>query len=259
MSKDKNERAIVVPGEIVSEDSSKLPGENTYKENGKIVASRFGVVDDLGKVIKIVPISGVYEPRRGNNVIGIVTDITFNGWLMDIDCSAGGFLPLMDYPRFVNKNDLEEHLRIGDVVYAKIMGVKKKGIDLTMKQRGLIKIEGGILIKVNAQKIPRVIGKEGSMIITIRNATGCRIIAGQNGLVSIRGEDKDLELLTIKAIRFVEENSLTSGLTDKVTEMLTAELKRLGKKPQIVPQEESFGEAEESSESKDNKTEGDEE
>jgi len=255
MVKDKNERTVVVPGEVVSDDASKLPGDNTYKDNGKIIANRFGVVEDMGKIVKIVPISGVYEPRRGNNVLGIVTDVTFNGWLLDVDCSASGFLSLMDYPRFVNKNDLEEHLRIGDVVYAKIMGVKKKGIDVTMKQRGLVKVEGGILIRVNPQKIPRVIGKEGSMIMAIRNMTGCRIIAGQNGLVSIRGDDKDLELLTVKAIRFVEANALTSGLTERVSEMLTEELKKLGKKPQIVPQEESFGEAEESSENKNEEVE----
>jgi exosome complex component RRP4 len=105
---------------------------------------------------------------------------------------------------------------IGDMMIAKIVEINKRGIDLTIKVRGLGKIEEGLIIKINSNKVPRVIGKEGSMISIIKDETKCDITVGQNGLVWIQGATVEDELFAKKAIMFIVENSFVEGLTEEV-------------------------------------------
>ena len=53
----------------------------------------------------------------------------------------------------------------------------------------------------------------------IKDATGCSISVGQNGLVWINGS-ADGELLAVNAIRKIEAESHLSGLTDRIKEFL---------------------------------------
>ncbi len=71
------------------------------------MAIRFGLAEEYNKLIKVIPLSGVYHPRRGNIVIGKVENLTFNGWVINLGTSDNGFLPVSEVPRYVNKNDLE--------------------------------------------------------------------------------------------------------------------------------------------------------
>jgi exosome complex component RRP4 len=181
-------------------------------------------------LIKIIKISGSYIPRRGNVVIGKVTDITFNGWIIDIGAPYQSFLSLAECSKFVNKNELAECYNIGDMVVTKVWSVKRKGVDLTAKGRNLGKLEGGITININSNKVPRVIGKEGSMINLIKNESNCDITVGQNGIIWIRGSKVEDELFAEKAIRFVTEKSFIGGLTEKTKEWLDKNKKKGGKK-----------------------------
>ena len=92
-------------------------------------------------------------------------------------------------------------------------------LDLTMKEPGLHKISGGRIIRVNSLKVPRVIGKQGSMISLVKNKTGCEITIGQNGFVWIKGTP-DGELLTERAIKEIEAKSHTEGLTAQIEKFL---------------------------------------
>jgi exosome complex component RRP4 len=210
-------RQVVIPGEEIAKGDEFLPGENTEKRGSSIVALRYGLAEESNKLVKIIPLSGVYQARRGNSVIGKVVMITFNGWVIDIGASDNAFLSLMEVPRYVNKDGLEEVLDIGDMLTAKIWAINKRGIDLSIKQRGLGKIDDGIIIKINPNKVPRVIGKEGSMISLIKDETGCNITVGQNGIIWIKGDRVDDELFAKRAIEFIESKSYISGLTDEVT------------------------------------------
>jgi exosome complex component RRP4 len=213
---EENTRKIVIPGEVVFEGEEYLPGEGTEKRGDKIVAIRYGLAEENKKLVKVIPLSGVYLPRRGNVVIGRVENITFNGWLIDINTPDNAFLSLMEVPRYVNKEDLEEVFAIGDMVVSKINSISKRGIDLTVKMRGFGRLDKGIIININPYKVPRVIGKEGSMISLIKNETKCRITVGQNGLIWIGGDKIDDELFAKKAILHIAERSYVSGLTDEM-------------------------------------------
>ena len=209
-------RKIVIPGETIVVGGDFLPGENTEKKGDEIIATKFGLAEEQGNLVKVIALSGVYTPRRGNVVIGTVSNLTFNGWVVDIGMAENAFIPLTEVPRFVNKNAIDEVMDFGDLVVAKIIESRGRGIDMTLRSRGLGKIEDGMIIKVNPNKVPRIIGKEGSMVTLIKEKTGCNITVGQNGRVWLKGNTIEEELYAKKAIMFVADNSYISGLTDAV-------------------------------------------
>ena len=210
------DRRVVIPGELIVEGDSYLPGELTEKRDGKIYSLIFGLAEEQNNLIKVIPLSGVYSPRRGNTVIGKVENILSSGWLIDIGTPDSAFLSVAEVPRYVNKDAMDEVLDIDDMVIAKIWSISKRGIDLSLKSRGLGKVEEGMIFEVNPNKVPRIIGKEGSMIKIIKEKTNCDITVAQNGFVLVKGPTIDDEVYSRKAIKFIEEKSFISGLTDEV-------------------------------------------
>src|SRR4030042_278219 len=210
------ERKIVIPGEVIAKGEEYLPGEWTEKKGGEIVSLRYGLAEEINRLVKVIPLTGVYIPRRGNVVIGKVDNITFNGWVIDLGTAETAFLSLMEVPRFVSKDALEEEMDIGDIAIVKIVGVNKRGIDVSIKLRGLGRVDDGMIITINPNKVPRVIGKEGSMIKMIKDETGCDITVGQNGLIWIIGSSVEKELYAKEDIMFVSEKSFVTGLTDEL-------------------------------------------
>jgi exosome complex component RRP4 len=211
-------RKVVVPGEVIVSGEDFLPGEGARREGNDVIATRFGLSEEAGRMIKVIAITGAFIPRRNNVVLGRVTDITFHGWLIDIDSASAGFLPLEESPRFVNKNEMDQFLAIGDVVAAKIWSVKAKGIDLALQGKGLGKLEGGFIFRVTPNRVPRIIGREGSMINLIKENTGCDITVGQNGWIWVKGESVDAEIRSRKAIEFIADKVHVEGLTEKMEE-----------------------------------------
>jgi exosome complex component RRP4 len=241
MSETEHKRTVVIPGETIVEGDNYLPGDGTEKQGKKIVAFRYGLAEESNKLVKVIPLSGVYQPRRGNIVIGKCNLITFNGWVIDIGTAENAFLPIMETPRFVSKDRLDEVMKIGDICVAQIFGMSGRGIDLTIKSRGLGRIDEGIVFKINSNKVPRVIGKEGSMIRIIRDYTNCDITVGQNGFIWIKGDKIEDELFAKKAILFITEKSFLDGLTERVEDWFKKNggVKRENKKYE-EKQEENF-------------------
>lgn len=216
------EKNIVIPGEILAEGMDYLPGDNTYRENNKIYSKVLGLVNLSGRVIKITALSGPYVPKAGDKIIGKVIDIAFSGWRVNTSTAYSAMLNVKDATsRFIKKEeDLSRILGIGDHVIVKITNVTSQNlIDLTMREPGLCKISGGRIIRINSNKVPRVIGKKGSMITLIKEKTGCDITVGQNGLIWIRGSPEG-EYLAEKAMKHIEENSHQGGLTEKMEAFL---------------------------------------
>jgi exosome complex component RRP4 len=220
-SSEDKDREIVVPGETIAEGNDFLPGDGTKREGTEIVAQRFGLLEKNNKLVKIIPLSGSYIARAGNVIIGQIIDVSFNGWMVDILSMHQAFLPVMECFGYINKRDLTEYYDFNDLIVAKVRSVKSRSIDLSMKERGFRKLEGGMLLKINQTRVPRVIGKAGSMVSMIKDETGCNIIVGQNGLVWIKGEKVEDELLAKKAIEMITEKPFQGGLTEKVKEFLS--------------------------------------
>ncbi len=231
------ERSVVVPGEKIAEGLDYLPASGAYRKDDHILAGKLGLLTVDGRAIKIIPLSGRYMPRRNDVIIGKVIDVMISGWRMDINCAYSAMLSMKDATSdFIARGaDLTQFFNLEDYVVVKIVNVtSQKLVDLTTKGPGLRKLYGGRVITVNCNKVPRIIGKQGSMVSLIKNATGCKIIVGQNGVVWLQGEPMS-EVIAIQAIKKIEEESHISGLTERVTEFLE---KSCGKIEQREPSEE---------------------
>jgi len=230
LTKDKE---IAVPGENLAEGMDYLPGQGTYREGDKIISSILGLVSIDGRAIKLIPLSGAYMPKRGDTIIGKIEDVLMTGWRLETGSAYSAVMNMKDATsEFIPRgSDLKKFFDFGEYIVCKITNVtSQKLVDITMRGPGLRKLKGGRIIKVNTYKVPRVIGKKGSMISMVKQATGCNIIVGQNGLIWLLGEDPKMELLAVETIKMIEEKSHISGLTDKIKAHLE---KTTGKKIEL--------------------------
>ena len=218
------DKEIVIPGDILA-DEEYNSGRGTFKENDNVCSSLVGLVAIRDKKISVIPLQSKYIPKRGDVVIGEVTDIRFSMWNLDINSPYSGFLPASDVFG-KEKRELNRTFDVGDVLFLRVVDVDEvKKVKLGLKGRGLGKFRGGILINITPTKVPRLIGKKGSMINMIKDETRCEVIVGQNGVVWVKG-DPAMERVAEKVINMIEEQAHTSGLTDRVRDMLATLLAR---------------------------------
>jgi len=223
-------RQLVTPGDLIAEGAY-IAGENTYVEDNKIYASRIGIVDYENKKVTVVALRAFYIPRVEDIVIGTVTEVGFKGWTVDINAPYQALLRASDVlsrPFKPQKDDLSQVLNVGDLIVAKIIAYDRAhDPQLTVGEPGLGKITRGQIVKITPTKIPRVIGRKGSMISTIKQETGCQIILGLNGTILITGKTSEEEELAMMAILKIDKESHTSGLTDRIAQMLKEEKKKM--------------------------------
>lgn len=218
------DREIVTPGDLLAEGMSFLPSGKAYRSDKKLFASTVGLVNVKGKVVKVIPLSGAYQPKVGDDVIGIITNVSLHGWAASIggpfDAEVNIADATMQYID-LNKTSLNAIYNVGDYVLAKVKMITNSGyVKLSTRENKYHKLVKGNIISVSPTKIPRIIGKKGSMIAMVKDHTGCNIFVGQNGLVWIDGEIDQVGVAT-QIIKMIEKESHTSGLTDKVKNMLS--------------------------------------
>ncbi|MBW2973632.1 exosome complex protein Rrp4 [Candidatus Woesearchaeota archaeon] len=221
-------REIAVPGEVLAEGMGFVPSRGIRRVKDKLMAEQLGMISIEGKVIKLIPLTGVYIPKVGDKIVAKVIDVLMTGWRLDTRSPYSAVLSMKDASSdFIQRGaDLTQYFALGDYVLTKITNVtSQKLVDVSMKGPGLRKLHGGRIIEVNPHKVPRVIGKEGSMVVMIKQATGCNILVGQNGWIWIDGEPEQ-EVIAEKAIMKINSEAHLSGLTDRIKEFLEKETKK---------------------------------
>ena len=170
--------------------------------------------------MNVIPLGGRYIPNLGDTVIGKIIDLGSSNWLVDINSPYPAPLHVNEVPWRVEFGDTARYLNVGEVLLCKILLVDEtKRIQVTMKEPGLRKLQGGQIIDITHCKVPRVIGKGGSMIQMIKGYTNCRIFVGQNGRIWLDGEVENI-VYAIRAIKIIEEEAQTMRLTERVKEYL---------------------------------------
>lgn len=216
------DKEVVVPGETIAKGMDFLPSQGTYRFKDDVLANRLGILSVEGKVLKTIPLNGRYLPKKDDVIIGRVSDILMSGWRLDTNSPYSAVLPLKDASfDYIEKGaNLTKYFNLEDYVIVKVTNVtSQKLVDVTAKGPGLKKLRGGRIIKVSSYKVPRIIGKKGSMVSLIKGATGCKVIVGQNGMVWLDGEPEQ-EVIVVAAIKKIERESHISGLTERVKEFL---------------------------------------
>lgn len=225
------DRDIVVPGEVLANGMGYLPSRGTYRRGEQIISERVGLINVDGKVIKLTPLAGGYLPKVGDVIVGEVFDVLMSGWRISTNTPYSAVMPLSEgSTEFISRGaDLTRYHKIGDFLMAKIVNVSSQMlIDVSVKGPGLRKLKGGRIIKVDAMKVPRIIGKKASMVQMIKDATSCRIAVGQNGVIWLSGSP-EAELVAINAINQIVEKAHIAGLTDKIKAYLDKHAKKLPK------------------------------
>ena len=217
-----NSGSVVIPGDLLAEGMDFIPSKNCYRDGEKIFSSKVGILEVNNRVIKIIPLSGKYIPNKDDIVIGVVEDIGHNFWLVEIGAPNIGIMPVSEAVReYVDQStDISRYFDVSDKVIARVNRVSRdNSVQLSTRGPGLKKMSGGKIVKITPSKVPRLIGKKGSMINMIKEMTNTDIIVGQNGWVWIKG-DSNNELRAIMAVYKIEEESHTHGLTDRIEAML---------------------------------------
>lgn len=216
-------RRYVIPGDKIAEGNFR-PLMNVVKAGNALIATRIGIAETGRDGVKVIPLSGVYIPRVNDLVIGKVVDHSSLSWEVDINSCFSAHLPAQDvFGRDYSpaRDDMGRHFATGDMITARIMAFDRtRDPTLTVQDRDLGKIAKGEVLKISATRVPRLIGKRGSMIQMIEQATQTRVLIGQNGIVVVTGRTPEGTQLAVKAIKMVEEEAHTANLTQRIKVLL---------------------------------------
>ena len=194
-----NERTIVVPGEKVFNDQRRVEGG--YADASGTYATTMAMVHDD----KLVPLKGYYLPKPGDVVVGIVKEEMFSGYEIEINSPYEGRL---------STRETRERFQVGEVISAKVVDVNEIHEAIIAEPRKML---GGEIIDVESVKVPRIIGRNASMVETIKQHTKSELLVGKNGRIYVKGGDT---ALAIKAILKICREAHTGGLTDRVVALL---------------------------------------
>lgn len=220
---------LVTPGDKLASGKFKQ-GFGVFKEkaeenNYDYYSTLLGLVSVRGQTLSVIPLEGSYIPMENDLVIGIVNIVGSRSWIIDIRGPYSGVLAInnvldRDFRPGPNFSP-DKYLNLGEIVLAKVISFDRtRDPVLTMHSRGLKKLTSGRLIEVDPVKVPRIIGKAGSMISMIKEATKSQIYVGQNGRVLISAPDFETERLVIECIDKIQSESHVSGLTDRIKALL---------------------------------------
>ena len=229
---------LVIPGEILARGSGLKVGGGVFRKKvnneTEIYASMMGLAQVKQNRVGVVPLEGCYIPLEGDIVIGKITRVGITSWNVDIRGPYVGTLRVsnvIDRDFDALRESLDRILNVGDIIKAQITYFDRmRDPTLTLHGRGLRIINNGRLIEVDPVKIPRIIGKKGSMIQLLKNMTNTQISVGQNGRIIITAHNLGIENLVERAIRKIEAEAHTSGLTDRVREFLEKEKIKLSER-----------------------------
>jgi len=174
-----------------------------YVDGGKTYSSILGLFDESGG--RLVPLEGCYLPNLDDYIVGVVKEVKFSGYNLDINSPYIGFL---------SNKETRDEFELGDVILAKVKEVDEvKNIDLTDAR----KLAAGELVEVPPVKIPRIIGKKSSMIQMLTEATKSEIMVGRNGRIWIRNGNS---ALAAAAVLKISKEAHMPGLTDRMSAFL---------------------------------------
>jgi exosome complex component RRP4 len=222
MSTNFQDRDLVLPGDVLYEGRIRT-GENTSRNQEQVYATRLGLVNYRPDLVSVTALSTGYFPLVGDQVIGEVVDMDLGEWRIDIGVQTEAVMGIPDAVDRPFRTDyiMTRILDIGDTIVAKIVDLDRRRTPvLSILGPGLGKVYDGFLVRLTPSKIPRLIGKKGSMINMIIKETGCRVTIGQNGRILVSGPTREREEMVVKVINKIELEAHTSGLTNRTQEYL---------------------------------------
>jgi len=217
-----SESQFVLPGDVIVTGDYR-PEQNVILDGNRLMSTAVGFSEIEDNSVTVAPLTGLYTPKTDDLVIGKIVSHNALSWEVDINSYYPGILTAFDIfgkDYSASRDDLSLKLNTCDVILARIANVGSRDPLLTIIGENLGKIDAGELVKISPAKIPRLIGKHGSMIQSIESSTNATITVGQNGLIVVSCDETNGLLKALAAIRMVDEQAHLVNLTDKVKKML---------------------------------------
>ncbi len=206
-------RQMVVPSQVLG-DGQKRAGDNTYLSGDRLVATVMGQARVNNNRLRVVPYDGPYTAKVDDVVIGVVFRTLTGKWLIDVNAPGICIMMGEEATRQPLNEDLNRFFAPGDRLSLRISKVNEIGESVGIRPW---KLEGGRIITIKPRRVPRVVGRQRSMLEIIKAKTNAKIVVGQNGRIWLKGGDIGA---AVAAIRTIERLAHTSGLTDRITTML---------------------------------------
>ena len=217
-----NPNHFVLPGDVISNGSSSLK-QNVILEGDKLVSTTIGFTEINDGAVDVIALTGLYISAVDDLVIGKIVSHNALSWEVDINSSYRAMLPASDIfgkDYSPSRDDLSLKLIIGDIILARIVNSDSKRPLITINGQNLGKIDDGELIKISPAKVPRLIGKHGSMIQSIEESTGASITIGQNGWVIFKSDNPISLKNAIASIKMADLILHDDNLEEKIQNML---------------------------------------
>jgi exosome complex component RRP4 len=222
------DRQLVLPGDLLG--THVRGGAGTYRDGESVYAACLGIRSIRDGFVSVIPLSGKYIPKRGDFVVGKVAEMTPSAWVIDLNSPYVAPLPGSETPWDAQFGEASKYMTVGDTVLVEIRDINEIGrVSVTMMGPNLRKLVGGQTIDVDASKVPRLIGRGGSMIGLLKRLTRCHMIVGQNGRIWLDGTVEDLTI-ALAAIKKIEQDAHKLGLTDAVAAYIEGMRRELDQK-----------------------------
>lgn len=197
-----SEKKIVVPGDFITDQVKRL-GSFVYLEDKKIYSSVVGLLNESNDRVSVIPLNGPYTPQEGDGIIALVKDEMVNGYVLEYNSFDDSFL---------TKSSINKELGKGTVVFLRVRKIADNG---SLEFDNINILPNGKVFQTSPVKVPRLIGKNESMLNLFKQYLGGNIVIGKNGWIWYDCKDVTLSK---RAFSLVVNNSQKSNLTNSVKE-----------------------------------------
>ncbi|WP_294967807.1 exosome complex protein Rrp4 [uncultured Methanosphaera sp.] len=212
-------KEVVLPGSLLTDNDNYKLGRGTFKEKGKIYSDITGLVYINSDTISVIPFKYTYKPQYGDLIIGRVTSSSYSSWSININSTYHGYLSTSElYDK--NEQNINNIINVNDMLLLRVANVDEiNRVKLTLRARGLGKFNQGIIVRVK-QPTVHFLSEENAFITTmIQEYTYTDMIVAKNGLIWINGLKENVEMI-LKIIEKIEEQPFKHNLIKNVQNMI---------------------------------------
>lgn len=178
-----------LPGEIIESELGGMCGHGTYQEEGEMVATVGGLVEEVGKLKLVKPVKSRYVPQTGDVVVGRIQEIGRDRFMVDINSFQMAILSLTSVYGKQRIRTAEDQLAMrqmmieDDLVSCEVQEAKKDGsVNLHTRSAKYGKLGYGVAVRVLPSFIKRLPQHFHHLPCDVD------IIVGMNGLVWIQAD-----------------------------------------------------------------------
>ncbi|GMH86418.1 hypothetical protein TrST_g5565 [Triparma strigata] len=213
-----------------SADGNEPTSEGKAKPQ-RLVSSLLGVVHRVNKLISVHPLTPLYNASVGDLIVGRVTSVQSNRWLVSVGSNklANLMLSSVNLPggdqRLRNKEDslaMRDLFKEGDLVSGEVQQINNDGnINIHARSSRYGLLENGLLTTLP----PCLIKRSKSHNFLLESKTPIDVLLGCNGWCWIQRhvdlDNRGVEVITVEEIERIKKRHGTTTCDDSVKEDLT--------------------------------------